>query len=82
MRAQQAVRARIAYLMAQHGLSLSRLSARSGISKSVLHDTLKGNPPRVTNTTILTIPRICQAMEISMRDFFDSELFDDLEYEE
>lgn len=81
MRAQQAVAERIRELMRQQGLSMSKLAELSGIPKSVLHGTLIGQPPRVRNTGIVNVQKICQATGISLRDFFDSDLFDGLEYE-
>ena len=81
MRAQQAVAERIRELMRQHGFSISKLAALSGIPKSVLYDTLVGQPPRVKNTGIANIQKICQATGISLREFFDTDIFDGLEYE-
>lgn len=80
--AQQAVAKRIRELLKENGMTLNKLSMESGVAKSVLHGTLVGNPPRVQNTSIRTIQKICQVFDMSLRDFFDSELFDDLENEE
>lgn len=82
MNAQQAVAARIRELLEESGMALNKLSIESGVAKSVLHGTLVGNPPRVQNTSIRTIQKICQVFDISLRDFFDTELFDNIENEE
>ncbi len=80
--AQQAVAERIRELLAESGMALNKLSIESGVAKSVLHGTLVGNPPRVQNTSIRTIQKICQVFGITLRDFFDTELFDNLENED
>lgn len=82
MKAQEAVVVRIRTIMHEKGMSLSKLSARSGVAKSVLHGTLTGTPPRVRNTSIVTIQRLCQAFDMSLRDFFDDDVFRDIEYYE
>ena len=82
MNAQQAVAERIRELLAQSGMTLNKLSIESGVAKSVLHGTLVGNPPRVQNTSIRTIQKICQVFDLSLRDFFDTELFDSIENED
>lgn len=82
MKAQEAVVVRILTIMREKNMSLSKLSARSGVAKSVLHGTLTGKPPRVRNTSIVTIQRLCQAFDMTLRDFFDDAIFTNVEYYE
>lgn len=47
-----------------------------GMAKSTLYDTLSGTKKRVT---VATLYEICDSLGISLKYFFDSPLFDDVE---
>ncbi len=68
MNISQAVRERISELRQQQGLTINRLSDISGVTQS-------------TVTGIATIKKLCDGLGISIRDFFNSDLFDDIEQE-
>ena len=51
------------------GISLVQLSKKSGIN----HSTLSSAKRRNTQLSIDTIQRLCDSLEISLKDFFDSE---------
>lgn len=80
MRIQEAVRLRILELCEQYHVTVNKLAECSGVSQSVLSYTVK-EYARINNTGIVTIQRVCQAFHISVGQFFDSPLFDELEYE-
>ena len=61
---------RIDYLRSQQNLSVRDLAAKSGISKSELSYLILGK----TVPNIYTLHFICNALDISLSDFFD---FDD-----
>jgi len=72
----QSVICRILELCDERQLSINALSHASGITQSTLSDIVNGS---TRNTGIITINKICQGLGISVRSFFDSELFDQLE---
>ena len=78
MNISQAVIKRIYELCDQHQKSVNALSNLSGVTQSTVNDIVNGT---TYNTGIATIKKLCDGLDISIREFFDSELFDDLELE-
>ena len=74
----QAVRLRILELCKQKGITVNKLSYICGITQSTLNNIVSG---RNSTTTISTVKKICDGLEITIQDFFDDELFRDLEQE-
>lgn len=58
---------RIAYYRTLKNYSVNKLANLAGISQSYLRDVELGNK----NPTVETLSYICDALEISLRDFFD-----------
>lgn len=78
MRIGEAVRLRILELCSQRNLSVNRLSALSGMTQSTLNNIVSG---RNNSATVSTVKKICDGLEITIQEFFDAELFRDLEQE-
>lgn len=78
MRVGEAVRLRILELCREHNITLNKLSTICGITQSTLNNIVSG---RNTTTTISTIQKICDGLEIAILDFFTSPLFKNLEQE-
>ena len=78
MRIGEAVKLRILELCENRGITVNRLSTLCGITQSTLSNITGG---RNQSTTIATIKKICDGLEISILEFFDSPLFRDLEQE-
>ncbi len=74
----QAVRARIAELCEEKHITINKLANISGITQSTLNNIMSG---RNNSTTISTIQKICDGLEITVTDFFDSPLFLKIEQE-
>ena len=74
----EAVRLRILELCREKLITVNGLSYMCGITQSTLSNIVTG---RNQSTTISTIKKICDGLEISIGDFFDSPLFQDLEQE-
>lgn len=74
----EATRLRIKELCYEKGITLNKLSTICGITQSTLNNIISG---RNNSTTVSTVKKICDGLEITVRDFFASELFDDLEQE-
>ena len=74
----QAVRERIAELCEEKHITINKLANISGITQSTLNNIMSG---RNNSTTISTIQKICDGLEITVTDFFDSPLFLRIEQE-
>lgn len=74
----EAVRLRILELCAERNISINRLSALSGMTQSTLNNIVSG---RNNSTTVSTVKKICDGLDISIREFFAGDQFDDLEQE-
>ena len=74
----EAVRLRILHLCNENNLSVNKLSGMCGLTQSTLNNIVSG---RNNSTTISTIKKICDGLEISIQDFFAHELFRHLEQE-
>ena len=78
MRISEAVVKRLYQLCDERNLTVNKISNISGITQSTVSDIVNGT---TNNAGIATIKKLCDGFEISVRDFFDSDLFDDLEQE-
>ena len=74
----EAVRLRILALCAQKKITVNKLSTVSGMTQSTLNNITSG---RNNSTTISTIKKICDGLEISIQEFFADDIFKDLEQE-
>lgn len=73
-----AVAKRIKNLCIENNLSINKLSLMSGLTQSTLQSIICG---KSHNPTLLTIARICDTLNIELSDFFDDELFKNLDIE-
>ena len=78
MRSKRALQIRILDLCYDHDLSLNALSARCGITQSTLNNIVNG---RNNSITIQTVLRICRGLGMELQEFFDDDLFRDIEQE-
>lgn len=74
----QAVIKRIEELCRERKLTINALSNISGVTQSTVNDIISG---RTYNAGIATVKKLCDGLGISVRDFFDSDLFANLEQE-
>ncbi len=74
----EAVRVRILALCKERRITINKLAGISGLTQSTLNNIIGG---RNHSTTISTIKKICDGLEITIQDFFESEIFMDLEQE-
>ena len=74
----EAVKLRIIELCAEHKITVNKLSTLSGITQSTLNNIVSG---RNNSTTVSTVKKICDGLELSIIDFFSSPLFENLEQE-
>ena len=72
----EAVEKRIAELCYERGIAINAIANISGVSPSTVYSILN---EKSRNLGICSIKKICDGLDISIRDFFDSNLFDGLE---
>ena len=78
MTIKEAVEKRIIQLCNERSIAINALANTSGVSPSTVYSILN---TKSQNPGIVSIKKLCDGLEISVREFFDSELFDNLEQE-
>ena len=78
MNTKEAVAKRSLELCGERNIAVNALATVSGVSPSTIYSMLN---EKSQNPGVVSIKKICDGLEISVREFFDSELFDDLEQE-
>ena len=76
MKIQEATVKRIQQLRKGQKLTIRTLSEKSEISESTLKSILQGTSE---NPGIASLKKIMKGLGITVRDFFDADIFDDLE---
>lgn len=78
MQLNQAVSMRVAELLRQRGMTQYQLSVKSGVPKTTLNNIIHCTYDSVK---LRIIHEICQGFEISITEFFQSPLFDEVNLE-
>ena len=78
MNTKEAVAKRILELCEERNMAVNALATVSGVSPSTIYSMLN---EKSQNPGIVSIKKLCDGLEISLRDFFDSDLFDNLDQE-
>ncbi|MDO5396890.1 MAG: helix-turn-helix transcriptional regulator [bacterium] len=73
-----AVKERILELCDENNITVNKLSTICGITQSTLSNIISH---RNNSTTVSTIQKICDGLGITICDFFNSEIFHDIEPE-
>ena len=79
MKIQEATTMRIQQLRKQKRLSVYALIYQSGMPPSTVKSILHG---KSQNPGIVNIKRLAEGLGVTIREFYDSEIFDDLEPED
>lgn len=74
----EAVKQRLLGLCKSRDITINKLATLSGITQSTLNNIVSG---RNNSTTISTIKKLCDGLDITIIDFFDDDLFHALEQE-
>ena len=74
----EAVKKRILELCREKNISINKLSTMSGVTQSTVNNIVSG---RNRSATISTIKKLCDGLGITIEQFFDSDLFRDLDQE-
>lgn len=78
MNTKEAVAKRILDLCEQRGIAVNALAGIAGVPPSTVYSMLN---EKSQNPGIVSLKKLCDGFEISIREFFDSDLFDNLEQE-
>ena len=78
MRTKEAVAQRILELCRERNIAVNALANNSGVSPSTIYSMLN---QKSQNPGVVSIKKICDGLEITVRQFFDSPLFDETEQE-
>lgn len=74
----EATKNRIIELCNENSITINKLSTLSGVTQSTLNNIISG---RNNSTTVSTIKKLCDGLNISIIDFFNTEEFKNLEQE-
>lgn len=78
MTAKQAVAKRILELCDERKIAVNTLANMSGVSPSTVYSMLN---EKSQNPGVISLQKLCDGLDISLRQFFDSPLFEGLEQE-
>lgn len=78
MRTKEAVAQRILQLCRERNIAVNALANISGVSPSTIYSMLN---QKSQNPGVVSIKKLCDGFEITVREFFDSPLFDETEQE-
>lgn len=73
-----AVKNRILELCSERNITINKLGTMSGVTQSTINNIVSG---RNNSTTISTIKKLCDGLDITIIEFFGCRLFEDLEQE-
>lgn len=75
---QEAIRLRILNLCKENNININKLSTLAGVRQSTINSIITRDSKKVQ---VLTILRICLGLNMQLKDFFDDEVFKDLDDE-
>jgi len=78
MRIREAVRRRIIDLCVLNNITLNKLGTICGITQSTLNSIINVGSK---NPTVSTITKICNGLDITVREFFNDDIFENIEQE-
>jgi Helix-turn-helix. len=78
MDAKQAVSQRIIDLCNEHEIAVNSLANQAGISPSTIYSMLN---EKSQNPGVVSLQKICDGLGINLRQFFDDDIFDEIEQE-
>ena len=79
MNAKEAVAKRILELCDERKMAVNALANIAGISPSTIYSMLNY---KSQNPGVVSLHKICYGFDITLREFFDSDIFDDVEIDD
>lgn len=77
MNAKEAVAKRITELCKEREITVNAVANKAGISPSTIYSMLNY---KSQNPGVVSLHKICYGLDITLRDFFNSDIFDDIEF--
>ena len=77
MNAKEAVAKRILELCGERNMTVNALANNAGISPSTIYSMLNY---KSQNPGVVSLHKICYGFDITLREFFNSDIFDDVEF--
>ena len=78
MNTKEAVAKRIIQLCDERNIATNALANISGVSPSTVYSMLN---EKSQNPGVVSIKKLCDGLDITLREYFDSPIFDDIEQE-
>jgi DNA-binding Xre family transcriptional regulator len=78
MNVSEAVAERFLELCAERNITVNKLATMSGVTQSTVNDIVNH---KAKNIGIVTIKKLCDGLDMTISDFFDTERFRELEQE-
>ncbi len=78
MDTREAIVKRILELCREKNITINKLCSKAGATQSTVNDIVNGI---TKNPGAVTIKKLCDGLEISLREFYNTDLFDNLEQE-
>ena len=78
MQISEAVKERIINLCHDNNISINKLAVMGGQTQSTLQSLIDG---KSKNPKLLTLVRVCDSLNITLKEFFDNDLFNNIDTE-
>lgn len=78
MNAKEVVSNRIIELCNQQNIAVNSLANKAGVSPSTIYSMLN---EKSQNPGVVSLQKVCDGLDITLRKFFDSDIFDNIEQE-
>lgn len=78
MNTKEAVAKRILELCEERHIAINALASSAGVSPSTVYSMLN---EKSQNPGVVSLKKLCDGLDISIREFFNSDLFENLEQE-
>lgn len=75
---QEATKQRILSLCQEKNITINKLATLAGVRQSTVNNLIDGTSK---TPTLLTVLRLCLGLDMQLKDFFDNEIFKDLDDE-
>lgn len=75
---QEATKRRILALCDEKDITINKLATLAGVRQSTVNNLIDGTSK---TPTLLTVLRLCLGLDMQLKDFFDDEVFKDLDDE-
>ena len=79
MKISEAMSKKLLKICEERGISVNKLASTCCLTQSTVQNSIEGNS---ANPKLLTVVRICEGLGISLSEFFDDELFSNIDRED